>query len=83
MDHIASYKQRMFTTAIPHDLREVCMCKSFGSSMMGPALQWFTNMPNNFISSFFQLMDTFVEQFASSKKLENYLMTLSHPTATY
>ena len=32
-DHIAQYKQRMFTAAIPRDLREVCMCKAFGSSL--------------------------------------------------
>ena len=46
------------------------MCKSFGSSLQGLALQWYTNMANNFISSFAQLTDTFVEQFSSSKKLE-------------
>ncbi|KAL5569099.1 hypothetical protein UlMin_025674 [Ulmus minor] len=69
-DHIASYKQRMFTAAIPREQREACMCKSFGSSLQGPALQWYTNLSNNSISSFAQLTDTFVEQFASSKKLE-------------
>ncbi|KAL5573698.1 hypothetical protein UlMin_023295 [Ulmus minor] len=69
-DHIASYKQRMFTAAIPREQREACMCKSFGSSLQGPALQWYTNLANNSISSFAQLTDTFVEQFASSKKLE-------------
>ncbi|XP_060969629.1 uncharacterized protein LOC133036880 [Cannabis sativa] len=69
-DHIASYKQRMFTTAIPRELREACMCKGFGSSLAGLALQWYMNLPNNFISSFAQLMDVFVEQFASSRKLE-------------
>ncbi|KAL5563293.1 hypothetical protein UlMin_033040 [Ulmus minor] len=69
-DHIAQYKQRMFTTAIPRDLREACMCKGFGSSLIGPALQWYTNLPNNSICSFAQLMDTFVEQFASSRKPE-------------
>ena len=69
-DHIAQYKQRMFTAAIPRDLREACMCKAFGSSLNGPALQWYTNLPNNSISSFAQLTDTFVEQFASSRKLE-------------
>ena len=70
MDHIASYKQRMFTAAIPREQREACMCKSFGSSLQGPALQWYTNLANNSISSFAQFTDTFVEQFASSKKLE-------------
>ncbi|KAK3193134.1 hypothetical protein Dsin_024444 [Dipteronia sinensis] len=69
-DHITQYKQRMLTTAIPRDLREACMCKAFGSSLSGPALQWYTNLPNNSISSFTQLTDTFVEQFASSRKLE-------------
>ncbi|KAK0575845.1 hypothetical protein LWI29_008097 [Acer saccharum] len=69
-DHIAQYKQRMFTAAIPRDLREACMCKAFGSSLSGSALQWYTNLPNNSIDSFAQLTDTFVEQFASSCKLE-------------
>ena len=69
-DHIAQYKQRMFTTAILRDLREVCMCKGFGSSLIGPALQWYTNLPDNSICSFAQLTDTFVEQFASSRKPE-------------
>ena len=39
-DHIASYKQRMFTTAIPCEHMESCMCKSFGSSLTRLDLQW-------------------------------------------
>lgn len=35
-----------------------------------PALQWYTNLPLNSISSFGQLADSFTNQFASSKKLE-------------
>ena len=69
-NHIVSYKQIIFTATIPCNLREACMCKRFGSSLMGPALQWYTNLPNNFISSFAYLLETFVEQFASIKKLE-------------
>ncbi|XP_031265017.1 uncharacterized protein LOC116123383 [Pistacia vera] len=69
-DHIASYKQRMLTLSIPRPLREAYMCKSFGSSLSGLALQWYTNLPNGSINSFAQLTDTFVEQFASSKKVE-------------
>ncbi|KAL5789154.1 hypothetical protein ACOSQ2_004042 [Xanthoceras sorbifolium] len=69
-DHIAQYRQRMFTAAIPRDLREACMCKGFDSSLVRPALQWYTNLPNVSINSFAQLTDTFVEQFASSRKLE-------------
>ena len=40
------------------------------TNSIGPALQWYTNLANNSISSFAQLMDTFIEQFASNKKLE-------------
>ncbi|XP_031257395.1 uncharacterized protein LOC116115381 [Pistacia vera] len=69
-DHIASYKQQIFTVLIPRMLREACMCKSFCSSLSGPALQWYTNLPNGSIDSFAQLTDIFVEHFASSKKLE-------------
>ncbi|KAK0571671.1 hypothetical protein LWI29_019749 [Acer saccharum] len=82
-NHIAQYKQRMFTAAIPRDLREACMCKAFGSSLSGPALQWYTNLPNNSIDSFAQLTDTFMEQFASSRKLEklsNDLYTITQRT---
>ena len=60
----------MFMAAIPREQHEACMCKSFGSSLQGLALQWYTTLPNNSISSFAQLTDTFVEQFASIKKLE-------------
>ncbi|KAH6772287.1 hypothetical protein C2S51_010691 [Perilla frutescens var. frutescens] len=71
-DHIAQYKQKMFIAAIPKYLREACMCKGFGSSLSGAALQWFTNLPNASIGSFAQLTDLFVEQFASSQKIEKH-----------
>ena len=69
-DHIASYKQRIFTVAIPRKLCKPCMCKGFGSSLASPNLQWYTNLPNNSIASFTQLTYVFVEQFANSRKLE-------------
>ena len=51
-DHITSYKQRIFTATIRRELREACMYKSFRSSLLGPTLQWYTNLLNNSISSF-------------------------------
>ena len=60
-DHIASNKQCMFTAAISREQHEACMCKRFGSSLQGPALQWYTNLPSNSISSFASLTETFVE----------------------
>ncbi|KAF3584710.1 hypothetical protein F2Q69_00028783 [Brassica cretica] len=69
-DHIAQYKQRMLAVALPKESREATMCKGFGSILIGPALQWYINLPTRSISSFTILNDKFVEQFASSRSLE-------------
>ncbi|KAF2531224.1 hypothetical protein F2Q70_00030006 [Brassica cretica] len=69
-DHIAQYKQRMLAVALPKESREATMCKGFGSTLIGPALQWYINLPTRSISSFAGLRDKFVEQFASSRSLE-------------
>ena len=69
-DYVAQYCQSMFTTTILGDLREVCICKGFRSSMIRPALQWYTNPINNSICSFPQLTYIFIEQYASSRKPE-------------
>ena len=69
-DHIAQYKQRMLAVALPKESREATMCKGFGSTLIGPALQWYINLPTRSISSFAGLSDKFVEQFASSRSLE-------------
>ncbi|XP_048502695.1 uncharacterized protein LOC125498515 [Beta vulgaris subsp. vulgaris] len=69
-DHIAQYKQRMITISILKNMREACMCKVFGSTLTGPALQWFINLNNGIISSLAQLVNTFNMQFASSRRME-------------
>uniref|UniRef100_A0A0D2ZPY6 Uncharacterized protein n=1 Tax=Brassica oleracea var. oleracea TaxID=109376 RepID=A0A0D2ZPY6_BRAOL len=38
-DHIAQYKQRMLAVALPMESLEATMCKGFGSTLIGPALQ--------------------------------------------
>ncbi|KAF3576812.1 hypothetical protein DY000_02031454 [Brassica cretica] len=69
-DHTAQYKQRMLAVALPKESREATMCKVFGSTLIGPALQWYINLPTRSISSFEGLSDKFVEQFASRRSLE-------------
>jgi hypothetical protein len=69
-DHVAHYKQKMFTIPIPMEIREVCLCKGFGSTLSGAALQWFVNLPNGAIDSFASLVNQLNCQFASSRKLE-------------
>lgn len=70
VDHIVFYKQQKFIVVIHYESRETCMCKGFGSSLSGLALQWYTSLPNGSIASFAQLVDMFVEQCASSRKVE-------------
>ncbi|XP_056864071.1 uncharacterized protein LOC130511209 [Raphanus sativus] len=69
-NHVAQYKQRMLAIAILRDAREATMCKGFRSTLTGPALQWYINLPTKSIRSFAALSDKFVEQFASSRNLE-------------
>ncbi|KAL0707413.1 hypothetical protein Bca4012_073839 [Brassica carinata] len=59
-DHIAQYKQRMLAVALPKESHEATMCKGFGSTLIGPALQWYINLPTRSISSFAGLSDKFV-----------------------
>ncbi|KAL0649876.1 hypothetical protein Bca4012_092567 [Brassica carinata] len=68
-DHVAQYIQRMIAVALPKESHEATMCKGFRSTLIGPALQWYINLPSRSIVSFAILSDKFVEQFASSRDL--------------
>ncbi|KAJ9536184.1 hypothetical protein OSB04_un000644 [Centaurea solstitialis] len=70
VEHIAQYKQLMWTVPIPAQYQEVCMCKSFGSTLTGAALQWLINLKPKSIGSFAELVNQFTRQFASSGKME-------------
>ena len=68
-DHVSIFKQRVQSaTNTQHDW-EICMCKSFGSTLSGPALTWFTHLPNNSIGSFDELHYIFCQHFASSRRV--------------
>ncbi|XP_018463664.1 uncharacterized protein LOC108834839 [Raphanus sativus] len=69
-NHVAQYMKHMLAVAIPRDAREATMWKGFGSTLTGPALQCYINLPTKSIRSFAALSDKFVEQFASSRNLE-------------
>ncbi|KAJ9552433.1 hypothetical protein OSB04_016478 [Centaurea solstitialis] len=70
VEHVAQYKQLMWTVPIPAQFQEVCMCKSFGSTLTGAALQWLINLKPKSIGSFAELVNQFTRQFASSHKME-------------
>ncbi|KAF2604061.1 hypothetical protein F2Q70_00026088 [Brassica cretica] len=69
-DHVAQYRQKMLAVTLPKESREATICKGFGSTLTGPALQWYINLPSRSIASFAILSDKFVEQFATSRDLE-------------
>ncbi|XP_013624567.1 PREDICTED: uncharacterized protein LOC106330681 [Brassica oleracea var. oleracea] len=60
----------MLAVALPKESREATLFKGFGSTLIGPALQWYINLPTSSISSFAVLSDKFMEQLASSRSLE-------------
>ncbi|XP_048502935.1 uncharacterized protein LOC104896471 [Beta vulgaris subsp. vulgaris] len=71
-DHVAQYKQKMWTLSIPEHLLEATMCKSFGATLSGPALQWLISLKPGNIPNFAALINKFYLQFASSRVLEKH-----------
>ncbi|XP_021721936.1 uncharacterized protein LOC110689455 [Chenopodium quinoa] len=69
-DHGAQYKQKMWQLSIPWELIEPTMCKSFGATLSGPALQWLIKLKPGTIASFSSLVNKFYQQFATSRELE-------------
>ncbi|KAJ9551982.1 hypothetical protein OSB04_016027 [Centaurea solstitialis] len=70
VEHVAQYKQLVWTVPIPAQFQEICMCKSFGSTLTGAALQWLINLKPKSITSWSELVNQFTRQFASSRKME-------------
>ncbi|XP_074314745.1 uncharacterized protein LOC141649981 [Silene latifolia] len=70
LDHINHYKQKMMAITATGSLKEACMCKGFGSTLSGAALQWFVSLPNRSITCFADLVNAFHQQFASSRRTE-------------
>ncbi|XP_074298582.1 uncharacterized protein LOC141629492 [Silene latifolia] len=71
-NHVTYYKQRMLAASIPSDLRQVCMCKGFGTNLTGPALQWYINLPNGRIKSFADLVNSFNHQYDVGTSVEAF-----------
>ncbi|XP_021857354.1 uncharacterized protein [Spinacia oleracea] len=68
--HVNFYKQHMWQIGIPYDLVEPVMCKSFGGTLDGAALEWLMNVAPGSISCLSDLINAFYQQFASSRQLE-------------
>ena len=71
-DHVAQYKQRIWQLSIPSHLVEATMCRFFGATLCGPALQWLINLKSGSISSFAGLINKFYQQFSSSMAIKKH-----------
>ncbi|XP_074318675.1 uncharacterized protein LOC141655497 [Silene latifolia] len=67
LDHVNHYKQKIMMITATGSLKEACMCKGFGSTLSGAALQWFVGLPNKSITSFADLVNAFNQRFAAKK----------------
>ncbi|XP_038685725.1 uncharacterized protein LOC119985507 [Tripterygium wilfordii] len=68
-DHVDQYSQRLTLVSYPFNKHEACMYRGFCSTLVGPPLKWYLNLPEGQIASFAQLAYAFVEQFARSMKI--------------
>ncbi|XP_056686045.1 uncharacterized protein [Spinacia oleracea] len=60
----------MWKIGIPYHLVEHVMCKSFGGTLDGAALEWLMNITPESISYLVDLINAFYQLFASSRQLE-------------
>ncbi|XP_074299630.1 uncharacterized protein LOC141630772 [Silene latifolia] len=72
LEHINQYKQKMMVVAATEPEKEACMCKGFGSTLSGAALQWFVNLPNKSISSFAGLETFLISSLPAVASQKNY-----------
>ena len=63
-DHMIHYKYKMMSTDLAPHQWEAGMCRGFGETLAGPALNWFLNLPFRTIGSYQELANKFVEHFA-------------------
>nr|XP_043612739.1 uncharacterized protein LOC122584746 [Erigeron canadensis] len=72
-EHIALYLEKMETVPIPYNLKEACLCRSFGSTLSGSALKWLQSLPPRSINSFADLTNLFYSQFSCSRTFEKLI----------
>ena len=58
-DHIAMFKTTMHFQGVPDEI----MCRTFPTTLKGPARVWFSKIPPNSVSSFEELSKLFVNNF--------------------
>ncbi|XP_056695634.1 uncharacterized protein [Spinacia oleracea] len=87
--HVNFYKQCMWQIGIPYDLVEPVMCKSFGGTLDGAALEWLMNVDPGSISCLSDLINAFYQTVIKAFKIglipnsELYREITKYPCATF
>ena len=63
-DHIATFKTTMHLQGVPDEI----MCRTFPTTLKGPAQVWFGKIPSNSVSSFEELSKLFVNNFIGGQR---------------
>ena len=63
-DHIATFKMTMHLQGVPDEI----MCRTFPTTLKGPARVWFSKIPLNSVSSFEKLSKLFVNNFIGRQR---------------
>lgn len=69
-EHVAHYYKRMEIITIPHDLKEACLCREFGSTLSRAALKWLLSVPTFSIYILSYLVNLYNNQFSFSGSFE-------------
>ena len=63
MDHIFNFQQKVALET----RNKVILCKVFSTTLVGPALAWFRQLPEKPVDSFEDLCTQFIKQYSSNR----------------
>ena len=72
VDHIFNFQQKMALET----RNEAILCKVFSTTLIGPTLVWFRQLPEKSIDSFEDLCTQFIEQYNSNRQQQKTMANL-------
>ena len=72
VDHIFNFQQKMALET----RNEAILCKVFSTTLTGPALAWFRQLPEKSIDSFEELCTQFIKQYNSNRQQQKTMADL-------
>ena len=72
VDHIFNFQQKMALET----RNEVILCKVFSTTLTGPALAWFRQLPEKFVDNFEELCTLFIKQYNNNRQQQKTMANL-------